>query len=222
MWRRCLRQTSPRARTNTCLCDWPAGRSPSGDQRSDGSFGAVPRCIQSEGELTVLTDQETSERTAGGLIGKLAGKAKEATGTVIGNDALAREGRLQQAQVDAQSAANAKAAEAKQRDAEASLEAEKAETALERQRLQNQVAAETRDEQIESDRRAAENKANADALRQHANAESQRHAQESAAADAEKRAEHERLMAAEEAVRLEQQARRAEAQAQAIDPKENQ
>ena len=118
-----------------------------------------------------MTDQETSEQTTGGLIGKLAGKAKEATGTLVGNGALAREGRLQQAQVDAQTDADAKAAEAKQRDAEASLEAEKAGHELERQRLQNEVAAQTREEQIERDRREAEDKAHAEAVRQQASAD---------------------------------------------------
>ena len=47
-----------------------------------------------------MTNPETSERTAGGLVGKLAGKAKEAAGSVVGDDQLAREGRLQQAQGD--------------------------------------------------------------------------------------------------------------------------
>jgi uncharacterized protein YjbJ (UPF0337 family) len=169
-----------------------------------------------------LTDQETSERTAGGLVGKIAGKAKEAAGAAVGNDALAREGRLQQAHVDAQADADARAAEAKQRDAEAAVEAEKAELELERQRLQNEVAAQTREEQITRDRRAAEDNAHADALRRQASAESRRHAQESAAADTEKRAERDRVLAAQEAIGLEQAARRAETQAQAIDPKENQ
>ena len=61
----------------------------------------------------------------------------------------------------------------------------------------------------------------ADARRQRARAESQRHAQESAASDALERAERERVAAAETAIRLEQQARRAEAEAQIINPKEN-
>jgi hypothetical protein len=43
-----------------------------------------------EGELKTLTDQDTSERTAGGLVGKLAGKTKEAAGSLVGNDDLAR------------------------------------------------------------------------------------------------------------------------------------
>ena len=43
----------------------------------------------------------TEESTTGGLLGKVAGKAKEAVGSVVGNDDLAREGRLQQSQADA-------------------------------------------------------------------------------------------------------------------------
>ena len=41
------------------------------------------------------------ERTAGGLIGRAAGKLKEVVGERAGRDDLAREGRLQQAQADA-------------------------------------------------------------------------------------------------------------------------
>jgi uncharacterized protein YjbJ (UPF0337 family) len=37
--------------------------------------------------------------TREGLFGLLAGKAKEAAGTVVGNDEMARDGRLQQAEV---------------------------------------------------------------------------------------------------------------------------
>ncbi len=71
-----------------------------------------------------MSDKETSERTAGGLVGALAGKAKEAAGSLVGNDELAREGRLQQAQVEAESEASRQAADAQQRESEADLEAE--------------------------------------------------------------------------------------------------
>jgi uncharacterized protein YjbJ (UPF0337 family) len=202
---------------------------------SSGESRRTGRCVQVvlvprfgftmhpiEGELTVLTDPETSEKTAGGPIGKLVGKAKEATGGLSGNDDLAREGRLQQAQVDAQAQADAQTAEAEQRDAEASLQRQQAEVELERQRLQNEVSAQEREDRIERDRQEAERQAQADAQRQRASAESQRHAQESAASDSEERAERERVAAAEAAIRLEQQARRAETEAQIIDPKENQ
>ncbi len=43
-----------------------------------------------------------NERTAGGVVGKLAGKAKATAGDVLGREDLAREGRLQEAQSDAE------------------------------------------------------------------------------------------------------------------------
>jgi uncharacterized protein YjbJ (UPF0337 family) len=169
-----------------------------------------------------LTDQEHSERTTGGLVGKLAGKAKEATGSLVGNNNLAREGRLQQAQVEAETEADRVAAEATQSAEEAALGQQKRETALERQRLQNEAAAHERDQQIERDRQAAEVEARAEAERKQAEAERQRSVEASAANSATGRAEHDRLAAAKDEIRLEQQAREAEARAIAIDPKENQ
>jgi uncharacterized protein YjbJ (UPF0337 family) len=47
-----------------------------------------------------MGDSDDLEVTREGLLGLLAGKAKEAAGTLVGNDELAREGRLQQAQID--------------------------------------------------------------------------------------------------------------------------
>ena len=51
-----------------------------------------------------MTNPEIPERTRGGLAGKLAGRMKQAAGSVLGNEDLAREGRLQQAQVEAEEA----------------------------------------------------------------------------------------------------------------------
>ena len=65
------------------------------------------------------------EETAGGLLGKVAGKAKEVAGSAVGNDELAREGRLQQAQSDAEIEARREEAEARQREHEADVEARK-------------------------------------------------------------------------------------------------
>jgi uncharacterized protein YjbJ (UPF0337 family) len=52
-----------------------------------------------------LTDDENPELTREDLFGKLAGKAKEAAGSLIGDDDLARDGRTQQAQIDAEAEA---------------------------------------------------------------------------------------------------------------------
>ena len=62
------------------------------------------------------------EETAGGPLGKLAGKVKEVAGEATGNDDLAREGRMQQASSEAEAQARQEAAEARQREAEAELE----------------------------------------------------------------------------------------------------
>ena len=49
------------------------------------------------------------EDTTGGLVGKVAGKVKEAAGEALDRDALAREGRLQQAHVETQEDASRQA-----------------------------------------------------------------------------------------------------------------
>ena len=66
-----------------------------------------------------MNDPENTEQTAGGPLGKLAGRVKEAAGSALGKEDLAREGRLPQAQVDAEAAAAREAEEARQREAEA-------------------------------------------------------------------------------------------------------
>jgi hypothetical protein len=95
------------------------------------------------------------------------------------------------------------------------------ETELERRRLQSEVAAQDREQQIVRNRHDAERTARTEADRQKAAAERQREAEESAALSAEQRAERDRINAAEEAIRLEQQARRADTTAAIIDPEED-
>ena len=75
--------------------------------------------MHSNGALNLLTDEQNSvvtddedlELTREGLFATLAGKAKEATGSLIGNDDLVREGREQQAAVEAEAAHHAGAAD---------------------------------------------------------------------------------------------------------------
>jgi uncharacterized protein YjbJ (UPF0337 family) len=76
-----------------------------------------------------MTDRETTERTASGPVGRLAGKAKAAAGSALGNEELAREGRLQQAQSDAELAASREQEGARLQQAAADVDAEKAEIA---------------------------------------------------------------------------------------------
>ena len=77
-----------------------------------------------------MTDSKMPEETAGGPLGKLAGKAKEAAGSVLGDEELAREGRLQQAQAEAEAEATQADAEAQLREAETEVEAAKADNEL--------------------------------------------------------------------------------------------
>jgi uncharacterized protein YjbJ (UPF0337 family) len=88
-----------------------------------------------------MTNHETPEEVSGGLAGRLAGKAKQAAGAVLGDDALAREGRLQEASTDAERVAAREAADAREADAAADVERDRAEVAEERRRLQNEQAA---------------------------------------------------------------------------------
>jgi uncharacterized protein YjbJ (UPF0337 family) len=76
------------------------------------------------------------ESTIGGPLGKLAGKAKEAAGSVLGREDLQREGKLQQVQAEAEAEAAKVAAAAEQKEREAELKAEKAETEAERREVE--------------------------------------------------------------------------------------
>ena len=97
-----------------------------------------------------MTEAE-NEKTTGGLVGKLAGKAKEAAGEITNNDDLAREGRLQQAQSESGLEASVRAEEARQHDAEAQLEQEKVETRAEAEKLRAEVDAEEEEVAAESE-----------------------------------------------------------------------
>src|SRR5687767_15553440 len=120
------------------------------------------------GDTNVSTEQ--SEQTTGGIVGKVAGKAKEAIGSATGDNDMAREGRLQQAQSDAEIEARREAAEAERAEAEAKLEQDRNETEIERDRLKAELTAEEREARAEADRVEAEQRAAADAARERAQA----------------------------------------------------
>lgn len=148
-----------------------------------------------------------NQKTAGGPLGKLVGKAKEVAGSAFGDDTLAREGRLQQASVDAEVVAEREKAEAKQRQAEADLEGEKVQIEAEKRRLQAEVAEDQRESMIERDRTDAERQAAVDAA-----------AGKQRAEQAEKLAEAERTADTVELAEMRAEAARAQARAEAIDP----
>ena len=57
-----------------------------------------------------MTDQSPSDRARSGLLSSVAGKAKEVAGAVTGNDSLAAEGQLQQAEAASRKDASAREA----------------------------------------------------------------------------------------------------------------
>jgi uncharacterized protein YjbJ (UPF0337 family) len=104
-----------------------------------------------------MTDHEqTQEKTAGGLLGKAAGRAKEIVGSTLGNSQLDREGRLQQAQVEAEEEAIEHGQAADEKDAEAKLAIARAETESERRELELELSQLSDEERIE--REKAQNK----------------------------------------------------------------
>jgi uncharacterized protein YjbJ (UPF0337 family) len=163
---------------------------------------------------------DTPERTAGGLAGRLAGKAKETAGSLTGNDDLAREGRLQQAASDAERVADQEQAEARQAEQEAELAEDKARNEQQRKELENELAADQREEAAERDRARAEAEAAAEAERRARAAETERGLQEGVASAQKNQARAEYAEDLQDAATLERQADQAEARADAIDPEE--
>jgi len=82
-----------------------------------------------------MTEHGVTERTAGGPLGKAAGRVKQLVGSTFGIDKLDREGHLQQVQVEAEEDAVGRGQEADEKDAEVKLAIAKAETETERREL---------------------------------------------------------------------------------------
>jgi uncharacterized protein YjbJ (UPF0337 family) len=168
-----------------------------------------------------LTQNSDKEKTSGGLVGKAVGKVKETIGSVTDNDDLAREGRLQQAQSDAETQAREAHAEANRRDAAAENHRELAETEEERQRLENEVASALSKRRAEAERRQTDANASIQAAERKAEVSEQRDSERSAAENSERRAEEAQIGAAQDALKLQRDARRLEDRADTVDPEEN-
>ena len=87
---------------------------------------------------------------AGGMFGKVVGKAKTVIGSLSGKDDLEREGRLQQAQVQAEEDTRRREEEAALRRREVTISGEQAATIAERDRLRVDIEAEDRQARIDA------------------------------------------------------------------------
>ena len=164
---------------------------------------------------------EEREVTREGVFGKVAGKAKEIAGDLTDNEALAREGRLQQEQVDASADAAEARADAEAAEELAEVEEEATELEREQKELEAEVEARRAAERAEQERRGQEAEAESEAAEQIDAVETQRQTQEKVAATEKAQAETARTEGQLSAIELEQQAAAAEARANKLDPKEN-
>ena len=165
--------------------------------------------------MTARTDRRRRCRQGGR-------QAKEASGTATGNEDLAREGRLQQAQGEAEREAQQRGCGGRAAREQAQLADERTETELERERLRSEVAATQREQQAAArPRRRPSRRPQASAAQQQAAAEAQQREEQPAAQRSEEQAEQARLAAAQEEIRLQREARAAEERADRIDPEED-
>ncbi|MDX6665912.1 MAG: hypothetical protein QOG68_2118 [Solirubrobacteraceae bacterium] len=101
------------------------------------------------GDTITMTNHE---ETAGGLLGRLAGRAKAAAGKLMGDDRLAREGRLQEAHSEAGIDARRATAAARVAAEQAYVQAEHARLDEARKRLRAEVAAEDAEQRADGER----------------------------------------------------------------------
>jgi uncharacterized protein YjbJ (UPF0337 family) len=163
-----------------------------------------------------VTQQEGPGRS-GGLFEKVAGKAKEAVGSLIGNDDLASEGRLQQTKAEKAAEAERLAAQAEQADEQAEVAAAAETNRIEQQRVNGELAERERLQQIERDKTAAQAEVERNAQRREAVIERQAEAEEAVIERHEVDAVAERIDGQVEAAEIAQEAKRAAAAAEALD-----
>src|SRR4051794_10707736 len=99
------------------------------------------------------------EQTAGGAIGRLAGRAKEIAGAALGREDLHREGTLQQEQAEAEARVDAERTAAERAGEQALIESERAAIEGERREAGRQAQRIEAEEQAERERAGAETEA---------------------------------------------------------------
>lgn len=166
-----------------------------------------------------MTEQKQStEQVAGGGLGKVVGRVKEAIGSAIGNETLSGEGRAQQVQAETEREAAERATEAAAKEEHADLAAERVETDARREQLEGELALESREGEIEGAEASAVTAAKERAHEETMDAEHQRRAEESAADAQERIARTREVSELDKAERLRAEAEQAVQKAAAIDP----
>jgi uncharacterized protein YjbJ (UPF0337 family) len=169
-------------------------------------------------EECVMSDPERPEEVAGGVLGRVVGKAKSAVGSLVGNEDLQREGNLQQAHVEAEADAERERAAAELRAQEAAVVEQRVEAAAERDRLRAEVDAEEREDRIREAASERGREIQAAAAREQVAIGARERSQQRTADLVEEETLRQRAEDAAEAARLERQADDAERTAAMIDP----
>lgn len=164
--------------------------------------------------------QQKSEQVAGGGLGKVVGRVKEAIGSAIGNDTLSGEGRAQQVQVETEREAAELAKDAAAKEERADLAAERTETEARREQLEGELAVERREDEIEDAKGSVVAAAQEGAHEEKMDAEHRRRGEESEADAQERIARTREVSELEKAAQLRAEAEQAAQKAAALDPEE--
>ena len=161
-----------------------------------------------------MPDETTN--ASGGLFDKLAGKAKQAVGSLVGDDTLAAEGELQQEKVDKADEARRLSAEAEQAERESDLAADQEANRLAQQRVQAELDERARRQELEREEHAAKAEVAQEAVRREATVERQEQLEEAVLDRKEVDVVAAHIDGAQEAAEIDQEARQAEAAAEAL------
>jgi uncharacterized protein YjbJ (UPF0337 family) len=165
-----------------------------------------------------MSESDHPEEVAGGVFGKVVGKAKSAVGSLVGNEELQREGNLQQAKVEADADAEREQAAAEVRRQQAELLEQRADAAAERDRLRTELQAEEQADRIREHAAEREMNIQATTARAQETIHARAQAQERAADGLEAEALRQRAEEAAHVAQLEREALAAETTAATIDP----
>lgn len=153
----------------------------------------------------------------GGLLDKVAGKAKEAVGDLTGNDDLVEEGELQHAKGATEAEARRLEAEAEQAEEVAELTGAKQENRIAQERVQADLARDAQEQRAELQRKAEEERVEREAAQREVAIEQQAEVEHARLDREERDVAVDHGEAVVDAARAEREAAEAEAAAEALD-----
>ena len=164
-----------------------------------------------------MSEHEVPGQRSSGVFEKVAAKAKKTVGRLMGNQDLTEEGELQEAKAETAEDATRLTTEAEQRQREADVAAEQEANRIEQERVQADLARAEREEQIERDRKVEEARVDNESARRRAAVNDQARHDDEMIEHGEQATVAARIDGALEATAISQEAKQAEAAAEALD-----